>query len=672
MLSAAFLATAQKTPESMLGAALHQQEVQGDLKGAIAAYQKVLATPGVSRKTAAEALVQMGQCYEKLGDSESRKAYERVVREYADQKEAAAMARTRLGGAHVPVHSKGDRAVWTGPRVDLFGRVSPDGRFITYIDWSTGVLYMHDLGSDSDRPLTTIGTPPWSNGHAQFSSVSRDSKQVAYEWYTEKNLVEIRVVPVDGTGVPQPRRIFANDDISHIAPFDWSPDAKWLAVHLQRPNRSGQIGLVGIQDGSLRILKSVDWRGPSKMFFSPDGKYIAYDLPTDETNQHRNVFVMATDGSRETAAVAHPSNNIVMGWSPDGKFLLFSSDRTGSAAIWALAFADGKPQGAPEQVKPDGSTWSLGLTDSGALHVIKGVGNKEIRVAALDVATGKIAADPVGPMPMYIASRGWPDWSPDGKHLSYVSCGGHGGGPCKIFIRSMETGEVREVPPKLWYLAFPRWSPDGRSFITSARDNKGREGIYQIDAGNGDATLVVAGPPPWLGAGPAWSPDGKKIYYGSNQQILERDLASGSERVVFTSRVHLRWGALSPDGRYVAVSADSSSKSQSVLLVPVAGGEPRELLRVDSPDHLPGFPFPWTPDSQAVIVTKLIGEGQELWLVPIAGGQPRKLNADLGKWVGSSVFSLNPDGRQIAFVAGKAASEVWALENFLPRPASKR
>ncbi len=50
----------------MLGGALHQEEVEGDLKGAIAAYRKVLAAPGVSRKIAAEALVHLGQCYEKL------------------------------------------------------------------------------------------------------------------------------------------------------------------------------------------------------------------------------------------------------------------------------------------------------------------------------------------------------------------------------------------------------------------------------------------------------------------------------------------------------------------------------------------------------------------------------------------------------------------------------
>src|SRR5229473_5127574 len=119
ILAAAFLATAQKTPESMLGAALHQEEVQGDLKGAIAAYQKVFAAPSVSRKTAAEALVRMGQCYEKLGDTESRKIYERLVKDYSDQKEAAALARARLGRT-AAAQNAGivTRQVWTGPNVD--------------------------------------------------------------------------------------------------------------------------------------------------------------------------------------------------------------------------------------------------------------------------------------------------------------------------------------------------------------------------------------------------------------------------------------------------------------------------------------------------------------------------------------------------------------------------
>src|SRR5205814_5088464 len=136
ILSAALLAAADKTPESMLGAALHQEEVQRDLKGAIAAYQKVVAMPGVSRKTAAEALVRVGQCYEKLGNVESRKAYERVVREYADQKEAAALARSRLGLTHVVATGISNRRLWTLPAgSSIEGTVSHDGRYVPYVGW---------------------------------------------------------------------------------------------------------------------------------------------------------------------------------------------------------------------------------------------------------------------------------------------------------------------------------------------------------------------------------------------------------------------------------------------------------------------------------------------------------------------------------------------------------
>ena len=92
-------AAAQKKPataEELLGAALHQEEVEGNLERAIATYKKVVAEAGATRAVAGRALLRMGQCYEKLGNAEARKAYERVVREYADQSEIAAQARVRL------------------------------------------------------------------------------------------------------------------------------------------------------------------------------------------------------------------------------------------------------------------------------------------------------------------------------------------------------------------------------------------------------------------------------------------------------------------------------------------------------------------------------------------------------------------------------------------------
>jgi len=73
------LTQAPRSAEVQLKAAEHKQQVEGDLKGAIEQYRKL--AQGRDRAVAAKALVRMGQCYEKLGDAESRKAYERVLRE---------------------------------------------------------------------------------------------------------------------------------------------------------------------------------------------------------------------------------------------------------------------------------------------------------------------------------------------------------------------------------------------------------------------------------------------------------------------------------------------------------------------------------------------------------------------------------------------------------------
>ena len=91
--------------------AIQKETVSGDLKAAIEDYRKIVARAGSDRSVAAKALVHMAECYAKLGDIESRKIYERVAKEYADQKQAATVARARLGGANSPVTAKGDRAV---------------------------------------------------------------------------------------------------------------------------------------------------------------------------------------------------------------------------------------------------------------------------------------------------------------------------------------------------------------------------------------------------------------------------------------------------------------------------------------------------------------------------------------------------------------------------------
>ena len=124
---------------------------------------------------------------------------------------------------------------------------------------------------------------------------------------------------------------------------------------------------------------------------------------------------MAVDGSREATVVAHPSQNVIMGWSPDAKHVLFSSDRSGSVGLWAVAVEDGKPAGTQTLVKPDiSSSWSLGLTAAGTMYVWKYASPIYVQTSSVDLEGGKLTAGPAS-FQRFIGSRGRPDWSDDGS-----------------------------------------------------------------------------------------------------------------------------------------------------------------------------------------------------------------------------------------------------------------
>src|ERR1051325_10602400 len=108
---------------------------------------------------------------------------------------------------------------------------------------------------------------------------------------------------VKASGMPPSRLLFDNQDVEGAFPGDWAPDGKSIAVMIKRRDNTGQIGLLSVPDGALRVLKSVDWRGTTMLAFSPDGKYLAYDLPAGDDTEQRDIFVLATDASREVPAV---------------------------------------------------------------------------------------------------------------------------------------------------------------------------------------------------------------------------------------------------------------------------------------------------------------------------------------------------------------------------------
>ena len=651
-----------------LQAAIRTETIDGNLNAAIEQYQSIVSKNGGDRAVVAEALVRMAECYQKLGDAQARPIYQRVVRDYAEQKSAVARARARLMPDAGVTAVKGDRPVWTGPNVDMFGQVSPDGRFITYVDWGGGQnLIAHDVVTNTDRPLTATGPSVGFSQYAEFSAISRDSKQVAYAWFNEKSLYDLRIVPLQGTTPQQPRVLFpGNQDLRDIAPRDWSPDGKLIAVRIRRKDATGQIGLAQVADGSVRVLKSIDWRGANRIQFSPDGRFIAYDLPAGESEDVRNVYVMAIDGSVEHAVVAHPSRNVLMAWTQDGRHILFASDRAGQTALWAQPIDGGKAVRQPLLIRRDiGSTVALGLTNTGSLYIFKGRSANYVQVTGVDFSERKVLPPHSGALQQFIGSGGTPSWSPDGKSLAYTMCRPQA--DCAIVVASPDTGQVREIRPKMSYLGGPRWSADGQSFLTDGTDLKGKRALYRIDARTGEISFVHERP----GAIVQFAPDEKKIYYRLGGSIIEREMASGTERELFHERAKGNSISIkvSPDGRHIA-AVETAGTTDTLYLIPVSGGAPTELLRAKGGERLDGFRLQWTPDNSAVVFpTPASKSPTELWLLPIDSPTAHKLdfNAD-GVTLTGGGFAIHPNGRQIAFVAmaGRQDAEVWALENFLP------
>src|SRR5205823_6457997 len=281
-----------------------KEQVEGDLKGAIEQYKKL--AEGKDRAIAAKALIRLGECYEKLGQADSRKAYERVIREFADQPESVSVARTKLSGSdshNVAPARQAARQIWISATEDAGGNVpSQDGRYIGYTDWETGDLGVRDLVANTSRRLTNTGGWEVSGDYAEGAVVSPDGRQIAYTWEMEKELrSELRILPVNGTERTPPRTVHRSESFNdYMAPRGWTPDGKQLLVVHTLLDRTSQIAMVSVADGSIRVIKSVAWQNPGASL-SPDGRYIAYDLPADDKTGARDIFVLAVDGSQESA-----------------------------------------------------------------------------------------------------------------------------------------------------------------------------------------------------------------------------------------------------------------------------------------------------------------------------------------------------------------------------------
>ncbi|MHB1193405.1 MAG: TolB family protein [Longimicrobiales bacterium] len=573
------------------------------------------------------------------------------------------------------------RRVWYGESADYLGSPTPDGTAIAFHDWNTGDLAIRDLTTGAIQNLTN-NPAPYAPGFGMFPVISQDAQRVAYTWLEFEKPFEWQLRVVDREN-PEPRVLHAVEPWIH--PTDWSPDNKQVVALKLLPDGTYQIVLVSAEDGSVRVLKQLDWRMPMNMAFSPDGRFVAYDFPADPAiEESRDLFLLPLDGSPEGRLVNHPADDMFFGWAPDGRHILFSSDRTGAPAAWLLRVVDGVAEGSPLLVKPD--MWQsvpMGFARDGRFFYGVKTGNQTVRIASLDPETGEAVGPPVPGTARSLGTTSWPSWSPDGHHLAFLLQPSLAQAPRILAIRSIETGEERHLrlPMELNYPTQPLWTPDGRAILLRSQDREGQHGLYRANVLTGE-TQPVFKKPLWairtfdvLAGGDAivYVSEGKNEAGNAEARILVRNLDSGEEREIHRfptqGAEEFRQIVLSPDGETVAVlhtkALDADSPANAVLLLSIAGGEPRELLRGSFQN------LAWLPNGRFLLLRvpddpkDSGGGGQRMHLsrVDVKSGQVSEAGLTMD---GAGLMALSRDGRRLAYLDGASAVEVWVMENFLP------
>jgi Tol biopolymer transport system component len=676
-LSLILSAGAQQTAEEMYEEAVFKKDADGDMAGAIKIFREIVERFPDNVGIAAKAQLQIGICYEKLGQKnvkQAQEAFQKVIDDYPTQSTEVKIAREKLSlllRGPSPAKKEDNEfkleKIWDDAIDPWFmGSPSPDGRYVTFVDWENFQnLGIRDLIKGENRLLTVNNS--WEGGEFAYGSVfSPDGTQVAYTWQNKEGTGELRMIDAEG-GTPRT----LCKDTGWPVPVSWAKDESRILVFL-REKESVEIAFVSVKDGSVKKLKSypsANFTSHLWMSLSPDGKYIAFSMNQKDSSISGDIHMMSSGGNDVKPLITHPADDVVLGWTPDGNGVLFKSDRSGSDDLWAIRVVAGKPEGDPELVRPAlGNIRPLGLTPGGSLFFGIYSGWSDIFVAEIDPDTGKVLSPPSKAVAMYEGYNSAPDWTSDGQYLVCRSSRGNmAGGGVSLLIRNTQTEGIRELVPKGTSglnFHFIRWSPDGRSILGVGYDEEGNYGaLYAFDAQTGEGEIVARSDEK-RGTifQPNWAPGGKSLFFlrrNGGRRIVRLDRETGEEEVLFQTPAGTFNLTLSPDGKQLAFYS-----GDTMMVLPVSGGEPRKLLREKDINTLA-----WSSDGHYLFFGKrqdAKSNAVEVWRIPAAGGDPQKLELSMSNLMH---MRFHPDGRRIAFTASiqPEKRELWVMKNFLPK-----
>ncbi len=625
----ALAAASQKSTqqEVLLQKAILVETVDGDLAAAIKLYQQILANPGGNRSVAAKAQLHLAFCYEKSGLKQAQEAFQKVIDQYPEQADAVKAARERLSsilGARTAIE-KGEKE-FRVTKVHTEGRrypyLSPDATKLALI-YGKCSLELRSLSSGKEACL--VSAPE----EIDDCFWSPDGKWTAYV----TGVASVKIVSAEGG---QPKTLIEVDPEMKKAgdyawPMGWTPDSKKLIFQVKTR------GLYAIPATGGRWEEIHKFPDPQKakernewLTLSPDGKWIAYQS-TQGGNE--DIYVMPARGGDPVRITEDAASDRWPAWSYDGQLLAFNSSRTGQFETWVVKITpDGKPGNRPVQATRGGT----------------GVWTQDGKIA---YTTKKLIEQ------VFVASA-------DGRQ--------------EIQLTKLNNGNM-----------LPRWSSDGKTiaFVADYGPESGRSGVWTVSLNGGDEKFLA------VGIAPVWSPDGKQIAFCNERgrigfpavkaiiSMIPAEGGAARELMNYDGLISgLDW---SPDGRQIAFSygrvkdgknpiPDAREREEDIYVIPVIGGEPKRLTRIDKKGLQFNSPR-WSPDGKRIAFRWMNEAGWEtgkltepvcIYTIDANGGEPKLVTDELDSWW----FCWSRDGKDIIFSRHESESlGPWVADHKLYR-----
>jgi len=459
-----------------------------------------------------------------------------------------------------------DRSEWTQitnvPDAVSQPALSRDGRMIAFIRGPStfagpGQVYVKmlpdgeavQLTNDSLRKMSPVFSP--------------DGSRIAYTSVSEKSSWDTWIVPVLGA---QPRLWLAN-----ASGLGWLDKQTILFSEIK--NNDMHMALVSA-DESRTVEHDVyvppgDRGMAHRSSLSPDGKSVLV-VEMDRAFWLPCKLVALAPGSLAQPVGPEGGGCTSVAWSPDGKWMYFTSGASGAFHIWRQHF----PNGTPEQVT-SGPTEEEGITMApDGRSFITSVGSRQSSVWVHKSNTMR-----------QVSFEGFsfdPKITPDGKHLCYRILRGAlpTSDPSELRMVDLDSGRDESLLPGFAVVGMPRKafdiSPDGRQIVVTALGQKGGHRLWLVPF---DRQLRPHAIPNAEGDQPVFGSSGEIFYRaleGNSAFVYRiRDDGTGLKKV-FDEPVAGLVG-ISPDGRWLIAKVPGTDGS-SIVALPVHQDSPARVI----------------------------------------------------------------------------------------------